>query len=149
MTKRELMQVRSLQAEIRLLEAEEKRLNELLTERVPPTCVKGSEAEYPYTMHTIMMDGGVRERTGGDSDALKIQRDKLAGKLTKCKLDYSRAYERVFDWIRTIADSRTRLIFELRYLGGKSWQQIANAFGNEMSGDAMRMWHDRFAKKFL
>lgn len=77
MTKHELMQVRSLRAEIKLLEAEKDRLNELLTERVPPTTVKGSSPDFPYTMHTIMIDGGVRERTGAGFDALMARRDKF------------------------------------------------------------------------
>lgn len=149
MTKHELMQVRSLQAEIKLLEAERERLDELLTEQVPPTTVKGSSPDYPYTMHTIMMDGGVREREGGDSDALRRQRDNLTSKIIKQKLAYSRVYSRVCDWIFNIPDSLSRQIMILRYLSGKELPQIATKLGNEFSPDAIRMRHDRILKKYL
>lgn len=150
MTKHELMQVRSLQAEIKLLEAERERLDELLTEQVPPTTVKGSSPDYPYTMHTIMMDGGVREREGGDSDALRRQRDNLTSKIIKQKLAYSRVYSRVSDWISsTIPDSLSRQIMTLCYLSGLEWPQIATKLGNEFSPEALRKRRDRILKKYL
>ena len=149
MTKRELMQVRSLRDEIKLMEAERTRLNELLTEHVPPTTVKGSSPDYPYTMHTIVMDGGVRERAGGDSDALRSRRNNLASKITARKLAYSRTYEKVEQWIASIPDSRTRQVFRLKYIEGKTFQQIANATGNCITEDAVRKRHDRYLKKFL
>lgn len=149
MTKYELMQVRSLQAEIRLLEAERYRLNELLTERVPPTVVKGSSPDFPYTMHTIMMDGGVRERTGADFDALRARCDNLTSKIAKRKLAYCAAYERVMGWIDGIPDSQSRQILLMRYLSCMEWPQIATQMGSEVSPDALRMRHDRILKKYL
>lgn len=149
MTKHELMQVRSLQAEIRLLEAERERLNELLTERVPPTTVKGSSPDYPYTMHTIAVDGGTRERTGAEFDALKARRDNLTFKLNKRKLAYCTDYERVLDWIGRIPDSLSRQILILRYLDGMEWPQIATRMGNEFSPESLRKRQDRIFKKYL
>ena len=149
MTKHELMQVRSLQAEIRLLEAERERLNELLTEHVPPTTVKGSSPDYPYTMHTIMMDGGVRERAGGDFDALRVRLDNLTSNIIKRKLAYCTAYERVSGWIADIQDGLSRQILVLRYLDGMEWPQLATRMGNKFSPDALRMRHDRILKKYL
>lgn len=149
MTKHELMQVRSLQAEIRLLEAERDRLNELLTEHVPPTTVKGSSPDYPYTMHTIMMDGGVRERTGGEFDALRDKADYLTSEIVKRKLAYCTAYERVSGWIADIPDGLSRQILVLRYLAGMEWPQMATRMGNEYSPEALRKRHDRILKKYL
>lgn len=149
MTKHELMQVRSLRDEQRELKRQRDELLDELLDVTPPDHVRGSYPDFPYTMHTVTIPGETHFRTDPDAAPLWGALDALDRKITRYSLRIVRAYGQVLDWIMTIDDSRTRRIFELRYLAGKSWQQIANAFNNEISADAVRMWHDRFSKKYL
>lgn len=47
------------------------------------------------------------------------------------------------EFIEGIEDSRTRLIFELRYIHGKSWVYISNKLGSSNESYA-RKSHDRY-----
>lgn len=149
MTKHELMQVRSLRRELEELKKQRDDLLEELLDVTPPGHVKGSYPDFPYTMHTVTIPGSTKFRTDPEAEPLWERLDDLDAQIQRHKLMIVRAWQQVFEWITTIEDSRTRRIFELRYLGGKSWQQIANAFDNDISADAVRMWHDRFSKKYL
>ena len=147
MTKHELMQVRSLRDEQRELKRQRDELLDELLDVTPPDHVRGSYPDFPYTMHTVTIPGETHFRTDPDAAPLWGALDALDRKITRYGLQLVRAYGQVLDWIMTIDDSRTRRIFELRYLGGKSWQQIANAFENIYSPDTLRWRHDEFLKK--
>jgi len=148
MTKHELMQVRSLRAEMAELKRQRDDLLEELLDVVPPEHVRGSYPDYPYTMHTVTIPGSTRFRTREEAGPLWDRLDALDKEIMQYGLHLVWAWQRVLNWIMTIDDSRTRRIFELRYLGGKSWQQIANAFQNEVTEDAVRKCHDRILEKF-
>lgn len=143
------MQVRSLRKERKELKQQRDELLEELLDVTPPEHVKGSYPDFPYTMHTVTIPGETHFRTDPEAAPLWERLDDLDGQIRQYSLRIIQAFGQVLDWIMTIDDSRTRRIFELRYLAGKSWQQIANAFDNEISADAVRMWHDRFSKKYL
>ncbi len=144
MTKHELMQVRSLRKEMKELKQQRDELLEELLDVTPPEHVKGSYPDFPYTMHTVTIPGETHFRTDPEAAPLWERLDDLDGQIQRYSLRIIQAFGQVLDWIMTIEDSRTRRIFELRYLGGKSWQQIANAFDNEISADAVRMRHNIF-----
>lgn len=148
MTKHKLMQVRSLRDEQAELKRQRDALLEELLDVTPPEHVRGSYPDWPYTMHTVTIPGETHFRTDSDAAPLWDALDALDRKITRYGLRIVRAYGQVLDWIMTIDDSRTRRIFELRYLEGKSWQQIANAFQNEVTEDAVRKCHDRILEKF-
>lgn len=148
MTKHDLMQVRSLRDEQRELKRQRDDLLEELLDVTPPDHVRGSYPDWPYTMHTVTIPGETHFRTDPASGPLWDALDALDHKITRYGLQIVRAYGQVLDWIMTIDDSRTRRIFELRYLGGKSWQQIANAFNNEISADAVRKAHNKILDNF-
>lgn len=148
MTKHELMQVRSLRDEQAELKRQRDDLLEELLDVTPPEHVRGSYPNWPYTMHTVTIPGETHFRTDPDAVPLWDALDALDRKITRYGLQLVRAYGQVLDWIMTIDDSRTRRIFELRYLGGKSWQQIANAFNNEISADAVRKAHNKILDNF-
>ena len=95
------------------------------------------------------MDGGVRERAGGDFDALRVRLDNLTSNIIKRKLAYCTAYERASEWIADIQDGLSRQILVLRYLDGMEWPQLATRMGNEYSPEALRKRHDRILKKYL
>jgi len=146
MTKHELMQVRSLRDEQAELKRQRDDLLEELLDVTPPDHVRGSYPDFPYTMHTVTIPGETHFRTDPDAAPLWDALDALDRKITRYGLQIVRAYGQVLDWIMTIDDSRTRRIFELRYLAGKSWQQIANAFQNEITQEGIRKIHNRFLK---
>lgn len=146
MTKHELMQVRSLRRELDELKSQRDDLLEELLDVTPPEHVKGSYPDFPYTMHTVTIPGSTKFRTDPESESLWQALDDLDKRIERHKLRIVRAWQQVFEWITTIEDSRTRRIFELRYLGGKSWQQIANAFDNEITQEGIRKIHNRFMK---
>lgn len=148
MTKHELMQVRSLRRELDELKRQHDDLLEELLDVTPPEHVKGSYPDFPYTMHTVTIPGSTKFRTDPEAAPLWEQLDDLDKRIERHKLMIVRAWQQVFEWITTIEDSRTRRIFELRYLGGKSWQQIANVFDNEYSWETLRWRHNEFLKKF-
>ena len=144
MTKHELMQVRSLRKERKELQQQRDELLEELLDVTPPEHVKGSYPDFPYTMHTVTIPGTTKFRADPEAAPLWERLDDLGAQIIRYDLRIVQAYGRVLDWIMTIEDSRTRRIFELRYLGGKSWQQIANAFDNEITQEGIRKIHNRF-----
>lgn len=148
MTKHELMQVRSLRKERKELQQQRDELLEELLDVTPPEHVKGSYPDFPYTMHTVTIPGTTKFRADPEAAPLWERLDDLDRQIQRYSLRIIQAFGRVLDWIMTIEDSRTRRIFELRYLGGKSWQQIANAFDNEYSWETLRWKHNEFLKKF-
>lgn len=147
MTKHELMQVRSLRKEREELKRQRDDLLEELLDVTPPEHVQGSYPDFPYTMHTVTIPGDTKFRADPEAAPLWDRLADLDRQIDRYNLRIVQAWQRALDWIMTIDDSRTRWIFELRYLGGKSWQQIANAFENEISADAVRKLHDRILEK--
>ena len=51
--------------------------------------------------------------------------------------------------IEEIPDPELRLIFELRYFRGFTWQQVANGLPTRLSADGARMKHDRYLQKLI
>lgn len=147
MTKHELMQVRSLRQELWEFKRQRDDLLEDLLDVTPPEHVQGSYPDFPYTMHTVMIPGATKFRADPEAAPLWDRLADLDGQIERHRLRIVQAWQRVLDWIMTIEDSRTRRIFKLRYLDGKSWQQIANAFGNEITQEGIRKIHNRFLKK--
>lgn len=141
------MQVRSLRKERKELKQQRDELLEELLDVTPPEHVRGSYPDFPYTMHTVTIPGTTKFRADPEAAPLWEQLDDLDRQIQRYSLRIIQAFGQVLDWIMTIEDSRTRRIFELRYLAGKSWQQIANAFDNEVTADAVRKLHDRILEK--
>ena len=50
--------------------------------------------------------------------------------------------------IERIEDTELRLILELRYFRGYTWQQIACSLPVRLSADGVRVKHDRFMRKY-
>ena len=131
MTKAELSQYRSIAAEI--VENEER-----IRESTLRDSVRGSSSEFPYTSHTVSVEG--LEGSGDNSRLLKRQ-----GKLKRQK-------RRIEDFIDNIPDSETRRIFRYRYIAGKrrwSWQKIAVKIGGGNTADGVRMIHNRYLGKVV
>lgn len=103
MTKKELEQLIPLRREI-------KDLKERIEKAPVHTSVQGSDANFPYVLHNVVIEGLPDE-------ALQ---DKL--RLSKCVTEY----ERLYDFINGIEDSLTRQIFRKKFNYGFSCQRIAS-----------------------
>lgn len=51
----------------------------------------------------------------------------------------ARSETRVRPWVDGIEDSRTRLLFDLRYLCGMKWEDVAGYVGGRNSAEAVKM----------
>lgn len=109
-----LMQYRSIVREIEEKETELKR-------RLSRGVVRGSDKDFPYTVHTISIEG-VNEECSGLLESLR--------KLKEMRNEIER-------FIAKIPDSITRRVFEYRYIkpygGGvkpMSWRAVARRVGH-------------------
>ncbi len=69
----------------------------------------------------------------------------------KCLLDLNLKkcfYElnRLNRYIDTVEDARTRMILTLRYVNGLPWDQVAASMSSSLTGDSVRMEHNRFLR---
>ena len=131
MDKRVLEQYRSICAEIIECEAE-------LNEDSVFSKVQGSDAEFPYTQHSIKVSG-IQPTKDNFNNLLKIQKLKLQKKAVE-------------DFIDNIPDSLIRRIFKYRYIKGStyrnklpSFQKIAFDVG-ESDESFVRRKHDKYLK---
>lgn len=131
MNKEQLQQYRALCLEIKELE---NRIQGLRRREVFDK-VKASATEFPYNSYELKIFGLEDDKY---VSRLKIR---LLRRIKKCKnlrLDIEK-------FVDGIEDSRTRLVFQLRYIEGWTWQRISLKLG---SGDESysRKIHERFLK---
>lgn len=128
MTKKELLQYRYLLIEIKELENKIKNYEgKIVTDKV-----QSSQREFPYTQYELKIQGVE------DSLYIKKLREKLFYRIAKCK----KLKVDIENFINNIEDSRTRLVFQLRYVEGKSWAYISRQLGSSNESYA-RMIHNR------
>ena len=120
-----LRDYRYLKREIKSLQKRIDTLNSTLTDRV-----RASNSEFPYQEIHIRIEG---EDPRKSSLELILQK-----RLDEC-VDKVIEIER---FISSIEDSRTRMIFQRRYVDGWSWQKISMSMGSSSESYA-RMRHDR------
>lgn len=91
--------------------------------------VRGSSAEWPYTEHPITLCGRhAQEETETISQIQALE--------TECR--------QVEEAMRKAPNSSLRLILELKYMDGLSWDGVAETLGEDVSGDAIRKRADEF-----
>lgn len=134
MTKEELKQYRSIVAEI-------KELNKSIRDNTVHDTVKGSDKDYPYTQHTMSVEGGTKE-----NEAAYVRRQKLKQQRDDIK-----------HWVDSIPDSLTRRIFRYKYINGNrkmTWVMVARAIYPELRrdtaivqmADTLRKNHENYLK---
>ena len=74
-----------------------------------------------------------------DSLYIKKLREKLFYRIEKCK----KLKVDIENFINNIEDSRTRLVFQLRYIEGWSWQRISLKLGSTHESYSRKI-HERF-----
>lgn len=127
MTVKELKQYHSICKEI-----EEK--NAQLKSRTVHSTVKGSYSCFPYTSHTISVNGV----TSGSENVRLMNRLRIL----------KNQQHNIEVFIDSISDSLTRRIFEYRYIYGNkimSWQKVAFKIG-ERDESYPRRIHNKFLK---
>lgn len=129
MNKEKLGQYRSLCLEIEELE---KRIEKLKTREVSDK-VLTSKDDFPYNQYELKIQGYE------DDKYIKKIKTRLIRRIIRCK----NLRLEIEEFIDGIEDSRTRLVFQLRYIEGKSWVYISRQLGSSNESYA-RMIHNRF-----
>lgn len=129
MDKETLENYRYLKKEIRLLEQRIDQLHIPLSDRVT-----ASNTEFPYQEVHLYVEG---------VDIKKQALEEILRKRLAACLDET---IRIEDFISSIEDSRTRMIFQRRYIDGWPWIKISVILGSKSESYA-RMIHDRILKK--
>lgn len=135
----QLEQYRAKNSEIKLLEARLQKLKKE-SEQIVADTVQGSGESYPFTKHTITVKGI-------DKKKQKIM-ERLKVKVYLRQLELVEEQEKIEDFISTIPSSTIRQIIELKYLSGRSWNNVANIIYGYPNGDRARKEFTRFFKKF-
>lgn len=134
--KRLLSQYTDLKAEIKDLE---KRIERLSEARFESDVVTGSDDEFPYLKKHIKIEGYNIQNL----DRLKELRELLLKRKNKCeemKLEIEK-------FISDIPDSRTRRVFQYRYVDGLSWLQIAFKIGKYDESYPRKVIHDKYLEE--
>lgn len=130
--KKLLTQYTDLQAEIKDLE---KRIKKLENFKVERDKVFGSDSEFPYIKRGFKIEGyNIR-----DIDRLNKLKEVLIERKIKCE----ELKLQIEKFISNIPDSRTRRIFQYRYIDGLTWLQIAMRM-NKVHESYPRKIHDRY-----
>ena len=98
--------------------------------------VTGSNSEFPYQPVVVNIEG-----LALDSELVKKLKRILNSRIKKAegqKLE-------IEEYICGIFDSRVRLIFEMRYIEGKSFLEISQRLGSKHESYARKI-HDRYLK---
>lgn len=132
MTKEQLGQYKCLCLEIKELE---NRLNNLKTQEVTDK-VLASASDFPYNQYELKIKGYE------DDKYIEKIRARLIRRIRRCK----KLRLEIEEFIEGIEDSRTRLVFQLRYIECKSWVHISRQLGSTNESYA-RMIHNRYFKK--
>lgn len=133
--KKELEQYRDLVREIDILKD---KIEKLKTEsRIEHDTVTGSNANFPYQPISISIDGFI-----DNSNEIKKQEKILKARLIRCE----RLKIKIEEFIDTIPDSQTRIIFQLRYIDNLSWLQVSKGIGIRYA-DYSRVKHNRYLEE--
>lgn len=122
-----LKQYKDICKEIKELEKRIKNLeNKIETDKV-----KGSNAEFPYQARSFTIEG-----LASTSELI----DLLGRRKSRCE----KLKVRIEEFISDIPDSRTRRVFQYRYMDNLSWQTIAIRLGKVHESYPRRDIHDKY-----
>lgn len=139
MNKSELSQLKYLNKEIELLQKQINNAEAAVDARMTVDSVAGSSPVWPYTKHSIRIEG---------IDIVGYERrvKRLRNKLNRRLKELIEKREELEEYIAAVPDSEIRTILTLRYVGGLTWQQVAEHMGVEGDGSTERKKHDRYLK---
>lgn len=131
MTVKELKQYRSLKGEIQDIEDEIKELKSNMIVDV----VKSSYSEFPFTEHSVSVQGCDKS----DFNKIRI--------LHKKKQEKQVQVDCIEQFIDNIQDSQLRRVFKLKYIKDYSWAEVARCIGGNNTRDSVRKMSRRFLEK--
>ncbi len=120
MTKESLSEYLRLKEEVKLLENKIKELNQREA-CYSNDVVRGSSKHFPYTEHPVKIYG--YDSDYEDKIIKSIQRKQI--RLKSLKLMCEEEAERVFEFINSQKDSRTRQVLTYAYIDGKPQKDVA------------------------
>jgi len=127
-----LRQYTDLQAEIKDLE---KRIDKLSDFKIEHDKVTGSDSEFPYIKRSFTIEGYNIQNI----DRLNELKKLLIDRKSKCE-DMKLEIEK---FISSIPDSKTRRVFQYRYIDRLTWQQVSRRIGGYEESYARKI-HDRY-----
>ncbi len=130
-----LQQYADLQAEMKDLENRIRKL-EALKDKLVHDSVTGSDSEFPYIKKRFHIHG-LDEKRRSRLSRLKNLLAKRKEKCEEMKLQ-------IEEFISTIPDSRTRRVFQYRYIDDLTWQAIAMRLGKVHDSYPRRDIHDKY-----
>ncbi len=125
MTKKQLKQYRNLKKEISNLESR-------IHNAVLRDTAQGSMSEFPYTKHSIKLEGV--------PDEDNTYRNQLLESKINCRLEFNK----LNDFINSIEDSQLRQIFRYKFVDGRSNQWIALKLGYQDESTIRRKINNYF-----
>lgn len=131
--KKLLAQYTDLKEEIKDLE---ERIDKLSDIRVERDKVTGSDNEFPYIKRSFTIEGYNLQNI----DRLHELKQILIKRKSKCE----EMKLQIEKFISDIPDSRTRRVFQYRYINGLSWLQIARRIGKHDESYPRKMVHDKY-----
>lgn len=78
---------------------------------------------------------GVKDKVG----ELAVEIADMEAQLALLRREAADSEAAVLEWISTVTDAQTRLLFRLRFLRGLPWKEVARIFGGRNSEDSVRM----------
>ncbi len=137
MDKRELMQIRNIIREIECLQRQLDRAEYQTETRKATVAVKGSMRDFPYVEHIIKLMGVDMEDY---IRKVKRLRMKLKHRIDELMATVEEAQE----YIAGIPDPDVRLILQLRFINGLTWEQLEAETGIPMTTAKRkyRKWRD-------
>ena len=133
MTKEQLKQIMQLRNEIELLKTQIEELDYTIT----TDTVRGSDASYPYSCHSITI-------RGIDEDDYNRKVRRYHKRIRKRAHELIDLLEETNDYIEGIDDSIIRQIIMLKYVKGLEWNQVAKEIGGGNTPEGLRKKAQRF-----
>ena len=122
MDKRELFQIRNIIREIECLQRQLEQAESLVEKHQTTAVVKGSHHSFPYTERSFRLSGADEKEY-----ARKVKR--LRMKLKHRIDELIEKVEEAQEYIAGIPDPDVRLILQLRFVKGLTWEQIEEETG--------------------
>ena len=133
MTKEELSKLRKIISEIEQIKRE---LESIEPEHVIDS-VTGSSINFPYTQHSIKIEG-----YDGKRYECRVQR--IKNRLNRKKIELMEEKDMLTEYIYRLDDSDLRQILMYRYANGLTWGEIGANMG--YATITVRSKHDKFLK---
>ena len=138
-TKKDLKKIDYLHHEIDYIK---KKIADYKPAKVVRDSTRGSSAQFPYTEHTMTIEGMENKK-----DYLTEYYDKLY----RFKFKLQEEIKRIETDIEEIEDSKIRQIIRYRYFDKMTWNEVADELSKEndkiMSEDSVRMLLNRFLEE--